>query len=195
MRFISVDIETSGLSSQNCQILEIGAVFDDLSNPKPIDKLPRFHTYVLNGQIKGEPYALSMHSTIFRRIATLEKPYSYLEVKDVTQAFIDWINIVCPDTKGEDSWKNISVAGKNYVTFDKVFLDQSIPEWKQRVRFSRRVIDPAILYWNEFDKILPDMETCMKRAGISGEVEHNSIADAIVVIKLIRNKLLKYKVK
>ena len=57
----------------------------------------------------------------------------------------------------------ISVAGKNFGTFDKLFLEK-LPRWKQVVKFRNRIIDPAILYvdWKN-DTALPGLEECKKR--------------------------------
>jgi DNA polymerase III epsilon subunit-like protein len=48
------------------------------------------------------------------------------------------------------------------------------------------------LYFDlENDDSLPDMKTCMQRAGIDGEVAHTAMEDALVVVKLLRNKFFK----
>ena len=49
---ISIDLETTGLNSETCQILEIGAVTSEGET---------FHCYVDNGLIQGEPYALQLN--------------------------------------------------------------------------------------------------------------------------------------
>jgi len=57
------------------------------------------------------------------------------------------------------------------------------------VRFRHRVLDPASLYFDpKIDAALPDMKTCMERAGIEGEVAHTAVHDAKVVIDLLRRK-------
>ncbi len=79
--YVSIDIETTGLNPENCQVLEIGAVIDD--GTTPIEDCPTFHCYVDHGLILGEPFAVSMHSTILRRIATREQGYTYLQPWEV----------------------------------------------------------------------------------------------------------------
>ena len=53
MPYVSIDIETTGLDPETCQILEIGAVFDNWT--LPIRDLPTFHCYVVHKQIVGSP--------------------------------------------------------------------------------------------------------------------------------------------
>jgi hypothetical protein len=73
-------------------IIEFGAVLDDLDLRMPIDSLPKFHCYLVKDSYCGEPYALSMHPTIFRRIAErgLEenrRKYSYLTANSLGNSF------------------------------------------------------------------------------------------------------------
>ena len=65
--YVSIDIETSGIDPKTCEIIEFAAVLDDLScaHPPSVDRLPSFHCYLAKDSYTGEPYALSMHSTIF----------------------------------------------------------------------------------------------------------------------------------
>ena len=69
MIYCSIDIETTGLDIEHCDIIEFAAVIDDLTDRKPLEELPRFHAYIAKRSLKGEPYALSMHQNIFRKIA------------------------------------------------------------------------------------------------------------------------------
>ena len=82
----------------------------------------------------------------------------------------------------------ITVAGKNFGTFDKKFLER-LPRWKQLIRTRSRLLDPSILYidW-ENDVDPPSLNTCKERAGISGEVSHNALEDAWDVIQVLRKK-------
>lgn len=82
----------------------------------------------------------------------------------------------------------INVAGKNFGTFDKLFLEK-LPRWQQLIRIKQRIIDPSILYvdWNK-DKELPGLQTCLSKAQIDHTVSHEALDDAIMVIKLLRKK-------
>ncbi len=182
--YVSIDIETTGLNPENCQILEIGAVIDD--GTTPIEHCPTFHCYIDHGLILGESFALSMHQTILRRIATREEGYTYLPSWDVVLKFRDFLKQHGLDPENE----KIIVAGKNYASFDARFLSK-LTGWDKHIKTHHRILDPAALYWQpETDGVeLPDTKTCMQRAGISGEVAHTAIEDAQVVIRLIRQAI------
>jgi hypothetical protein len=81
----------------------------------------------------------------------------------------------------------INVAGKNFGTFDKIFLQQ-LPWWKKLIIARLRLLDPAILCckFNE-DDTLPSLNICKERMGIKGEVTHNALEDAWDVIQVLRN--------
>ena len=80
----------------------------------------------------------------------------------------------------------LNVAGKNFGTFDKLFL-QELPWWQKLIRTRQRVLDPAILMvdWKK-DTSLPNLTTCKERAGIEGVVTHNALEDAWDVIEVLR---------
>jgi len=179
--YVSIDIETTGLDPNTCQILEIGAVIDDWETP--VDELPTFHCYVDNGQITGSPYALSMHPTILRRIAIKEEGYQYLVPDDVPVTFLGWLM----DKKVNPGLCPITCAGKNFAGFDRQFLER-LTYWKDCVPTNYRSIAPGSMYWNPREDMNgpPATETCMERAGIQGPVTHAAVEDAIVVVKLIR---------
>ena len=182
--YVSIDIETTGLNPENCQVLEIGAVIDD--GTAPITDCPTFHCYVDHGLILGEPFAVSMHPAILRRIATHEKGYTYLQPWEVATRFHDFLKENGLDPENE----KVFVAGKNYASFDARFL-RKLTNWDKHVRVHHRILDPAALYWRpEIDGVeLPDTKTCMERAGIDGEVAHTAVEDAIVVVRLIRHAI------
>ena len=182
--YVSIDIETTGLNPENCQILEIGAVIDD--GTTPIEKCPTFHCYVDHGLILGEPFAVSMHATILRRIATHEGGYTYLQPWEVATRFCDFLKEHGLDPENE----KIIAAGKNFASFDARFLSK-LTNWDKHVKTHHRILDPAALYWQpEIDGAqLPDTQTCMERADIPGEVAHTAVEDAQVVVRLIRHAI------
>lgn len=83
---------------------------------------------------------------------------------------------------------HINVAGKNFATFDKLFLEK-LPWFKKLIKIRQRVIDPAILFcdWVN-DNSLPNLQQCKNRSNIEGVVTHDALEDAWDVIQLLRTK-------
>jgi len=184
MKYVSIDIETTGLNPNTCSIIEFGAVIDDLSNPKPLNELQSFHRYIdcadSNKLIRGEPYALSMHGEIFKRLAERDTlKYGFCSPDRLTEEFYNFILEICK------SRFPITVAGKNFSGFDLRFL-RKLNNWEKLIKIHHRVIDPAILFWDPSDEKLPNTELCKVRAGIPGEVEHTAISDCLDIIQLVR---------
>jgi hypothetical protein len=102
----------------------------------------------------------------------------------------DFVNTIdgfeYPGIGGKAKPITLNVAGKNFGTFDKLFL-QELPWWQKLIRTRQRVLDPAILMvdWVS-DKSLPNLETCKFRADIQGIVTHNALEDAWDVIEVLR---------
>lgn len=199
MIYCSIDIETTGLNPNTCDILEFAAVLDDLNNPKPIDQLPSFQAcFIKETPIVGEPMALSMHGSILRQIADAQyKKLEYCEktkrrfmkIEDLPDALVCFFlkNNVPQEKNGRFK---VTVAGKNVAGFDLLFLKSKIKDWGP-ISLYQRVLDPAILYLDyQNDTAVPDMKTCMERADILGEVAHTALEDSLTVIKLLRHKLL-----
>jgi oligoribonuclease (3'-5' exoribonuclease) len=178
--FLSIDIETTGLDKDTCQIIEIGAIIDDFQKPHAVP--PMFHCYVVNNTYNGEPYALSMHSEIFRRMANKTKGYSYWVLDHAVLEFNNWLDSY---SKNGQVW---TVTGKNYAGFDDKFLSKH-RHWNQG-RLSHRVLDPGSMYFNPLtDTAVPNTAECMRRAGIEGRVAHTALEDATIVAELIQYKV------
>ncbi len=175
MRYASIDIETTGLNPDTCQILEIGIVIDDLEQPiNPIP--PTLHLYIKHDLIVGEPYALNMNARIIKILAENKLPNIVPEFKaeSLIQDFL-WTHF--PDKP--------TVAGKNFYGFDFRFINKV---WKH-LKFHHRAIDPASHFMRPDDETLPDLTTCLKRAEIQmheGFQLHTAVDDAKAVIRLIR---------
>jgi oligoribonuclease (3'-5' exoribonuclease) len=82
----------------------------------------------------------------------------------------------------------INVAGKNFASFDKHFLER-LPRWQQVIRIRQRIIDPSVIFtnWAE-DKAIPSLYECKQRAKIEGVVTHDALEDAWDVIQLLRTQ-------
>lgn len=166
MKYVSIDIETTGLNPKTCQIIEFGAVTNSGEE---------FHRYIRHDKIIGELHAITMNQAILSKL----EEYG-TDPKALAWEFREFL-----DTCGFDS--KINVAGKNYAGFDAKFLSK-IHNWDWRINTRLRVLDPAILYYRPGDTKLPDLQTCMKRAGMEGVVPHNAVEDARIVKELIGRK-------
>lgn len=190
--YVAVDLETTGLDENFCQVLEFGAVIDDWHSP--IKELPRFRKYirpydVIDGQpyIYGQPYALALNHEIIRKLASDDPA---MDAESCTEEalgahFADWLQ------SHDINPMRITGAGKNFSSFDRQFLKQ-IHDFAKHARFHHRAIDPAVFYWQpDIDDTLPDTKTCLERAGLDGRVAHTAVEDCISVIQLIRRGVRK----
>ncbi len=187
MKYISIDLETTGVNPKLNQILEFGAVIEDTNNPLPYDELPSFQTYIDNGDsLVGSPFALQMNSTILKRIATKEEGYTYVKPTKLGKLFKKWLQDNNIGSLIDNTKMKITVAGKNFGSFDLQFLN-NCKSFNKHIQISKRIIDPAILFvdW-ENDIELPNLKKCKELSNIEGEVTHNAVEDAIDVIKVLR---------
>jgi len=184
--YVSIDIETTGLDPETCQVLEIGAVIDDWK--KRIDELRQFRRVLVYEVVTGSPYAMALNADLLRQIANPEQPeqlgpnigWGFCKPDELGKQFAYWIRANNLDPL------NLQAAGKNFANFDMQFLYR-LPGFKDVIKFRHRVIDPAILYWRPFeDRGLPDSKTCYERAGLDNRVTHSAIGDALAVVQLVR---------
>ena len=71
MKYISIDVETTGLNPETCQILSIGAVIEDTQKQLDFEEIPKFHCTILKNErdiISGEIYALNMNRDLIESI-------------------------------------------------------------------------------------------------------------------------------
>jgi oligoribonuclease (3'-5' exoribonuclease) len=181
LTYVSVDIETTGLNPDGCQILEIGAVYDDWT--RPLADLPSFHCYMYYEEIIGQPFALALNAEILRTIANRHDNIKdrFLNEYEVATAFAAWLTKCGWDL----SQSSITPAGKNFASFDRQFL-KKLNHFEEEVHLHHRTLDPAMLFWLPCDTILPDSKTCYERAGLPGIVAHTALEDAKAVAWLLR---------
>jgi DNA polymerase III epsilon subunit-like protein len=68
MKYISIDIETTGLDPKTCQILSIGAVIEDTNTLIPFDELPKFHGVIKREHVSGSIFALNLNKDLIEEI-------------------------------------------------------------------------------------------------------------------------------
>lgn len=142
-----------------------------------------------------------------RRNLSLVKGIQFFKEEQVVEGFFRWLcdnNLVdynftdmrvlseegksYPALTSKTKPVSINVAGKNFASFDKIFLER-LPRWQQVIRIRQRIIDPSVMFtnWNE-DETLPNLHVCKQRAKIEGVVTHNALEDAWDVIQLLRTQ-------
>lgn len=203
MKYVSIDIETTGLDPENCQVLQIGAVIEDTHNVLPLDKLPRFECIVEHAEYTGSAYALWLNSNLLKTLGAMEslqkderldyrRSNNIIPAGTVSSSFYLWLtaNGFQPGAQGAVT---INVAGKNFASFDKNFLVK-LPGWLGKIQMRQRILDPAVLFmdWQK-DDALPNLNTCLQRSNFSGEVSHNALEDAIDVVRVFRAATDTYK--
>ena len=224
MKYISIDVETTGLEKDRYQILSIGAILEDTEKKLGFEEIPKFHAAILHNEITGSPYALNMNSKIIEAISQYQSAQDQDEKNDlvhmtgmqfyqedqVVEGFYRWLydngmvefdeRMMNAQMVRLDNGKSypmltskikpvtINVAGKNFASFDKHFLER-LPRWQQVIRIRQRIIDPSVIFtnWND-DKALPSLFECKQRAKIDGIVTHDALEDAWDVIQLLRTQ-------
>ena len=225
MKYVSIDIETTGLDTEKCEILSIGAVIEDTNNPLPLDQLPSFHVAIKRENITGSMFAINMNRDLIEKIVNYQTAQDQDEKNDLVQMtgmqflnedevaiefyYFLYANGLMDNKKPLENIQltnhgkygkvptinqktlpsgHLNVAGKNFGTFDKIFLEK-LPRWKQLIKMRNRILDPAILFvdWKS-DEALPGLGLCKERSNIEGEVTHNALEDAIDVVAVLRSK-------
>lgn len=188
MKYLSLDIETTGLDPDINQVIEVAAVVDDLESP--LIQLPVFHCLIAHKEyIFTNPKVVLMHERIFRELGrcTLTK-HDDCNLQGIpirTPANFAW-NLTYFLNQHFAPTDKITVGGKNVSGFDIPFIRYTWPEITER--FKHRCMDPAPLYFDrKIDNALPDLPTCCKRAGVDGGNLHSALDDAMAVIQLVRN--------
>lgn len=206
-KYVSIDIETSGLDPENCQILEFGAIVEDTEKKLSFDEIPKFKKVIYHEEIKGNAFALNMNARLLKILADYQSKYDKFNARKITleelKSFAkennittlkglvtDFYSFLEPHFNNGVDWGadkiEINVAGKNFGMFDYNFI-KKVPDIDRLVRFRSRVLDPAILCvdWKN-DSSLPGLLECKKRQNIEGIVTHDSIEDAWDVIQVLR---------
>lgn len=215
MKYVSIDLETTGLNENQDSILEFGAIIEDTAKQLPYEELPKFHALCVQKRIEGEPFALAMNSKVLQEICDQTKAaeFQYAVRRQFEQ------KADAPDGGGEPlisplpqpyyltpgnlleyfarfiaannlQHKPLIGAGKNFAGFDLQFIKR-LEGFEYLTKFHYRHIDVGTMYidW-ESDEIIPGTEECKRRAGLSDvTVKHRVLADAWDTIQLIRAKV------
>jgi oligoribonuclease len=173
MRYLSIDVETTGLDPARCQMIELAMVLED-SNARPrehVKQLPFFVEQVRYPAYYWEAFALGMHFKGELLNTLVEEAENVPILSDVVKHALEWLSKfdISPASK-------ITVAGKNFAAFDRLFIPPAILEC-----FERRVIDAGsvLIDWRE-----QRLKSLGELSHI--EVAHEALDDARTVIEVLR---------
>lgn len=194
MKFLSVDLETTGLKPGVHGVTEFGAVYTDVHGKVP---MKTFYRWINPEGFVWSQYCLDLHHNWLLNVNLRIKANNWFgnpkickDYKELAADFIAWVTTELGLDFYDKQNKIIKFtgAGKNFATFDLPFLKAiGFPEV-----FRHRVLDPVPLYVEKEDEVLPDFKTCKERAMRDGakfdtaEIAHTGIQDALDIVDLIR---------
>lgn len=190
MRYVSLDLETSGPDPLRHQVLELAVVVEDTKRPLPLAELPSFRRVLRYPELTGTPGALALNVRLLTELAEAPDgpaaPADHCAPTEVLGQLREFLLALGfrADAKGR---VRFILAGKNVASYDLLFL-RELPGWGTLVRSEPATLDPAAFYLNwHKDSRLPSMSICKARAQFPNtEVAHEALADALDVVQLLR---------
>ncbi len=190
MRYVSLDLETSGPDPLRHQVLELAVVVEDTKRPRPLAELPSFRRLLRYPELTGTAGALALNVRLLTEMADTKDgpaaPADHCTPPELLPQLRDFLlaQNFRPDPKGR---VRFVMAGKNVASYDLLFLRQ-LPGWGTLVRSEPATLDPAAFYLNwHKDSRLPSLSICKARAGQTDTtVAHEALADALDVVRLLR---------
>lgn len=185
MRYLSLDLETSGSNPERHQILELAAVVEDSRHPLPLAELPSFRRVVRHSEYAGTAGAIALNARLFAELARKEPNPKLCGPADLLPQLREFLLANGFKTDKKDCVA-VTMAGKNVAVFDLLFL-KMLPGYGTLVRAEPAMLDPAVFYLNwHKDSRLPTMSICKARANLGRDVAHEALADALDVVRLLR---------
>ena len=188
MRFVSIDLETTGPDPWVHEILEFAAIIYDTHRPVPRDEAPQFRVLLQPTFAQANAKALQMNQALVEELKapTFETiVVTSAALPDRFAAFLEQHGFL----RHERGTIRIQAAGKNFDKFDRIFLERQ-PHFRQRISLYRAALDPGLLYWNPASdkQWIPNMVACKKRAGFADTtVAHRALDDAWDVVQLVQH--------
>lgn len=186
MRYVSLDLETSGSNPRRHQVLELAAVIEDSRHPHPLAELPAFRRVVRHPEYVGTAGALALNARLLQELARKEPNPELCTPDELLPQLREFLlaHGFRVDGKGCVA---VTMAGKNIGVFDLGFLKE-LPGYGQLLRAEPAMLDPAAFYLNwHKDSRLPSLSICKARARFPDrEVAHEALADALDVVRLLR---------
>lgn len=198
MKYVAIDIETTGLDSAKDSIIEFAAVLDDLGEPKPLEELPVCRFLLHYDRLEVTPYCAALHHLLWKEMN--DTPYeNRLTWRDdhfgncgvlcdpgiLGDAFEEWLErngmkteaVVKGPSRVESAIYKINAGGKNFASFDMQFLKNG-PQTEygyglENIEFRHRVIDPTSFFWDihKDRESLPSTAACLERLRASSDFD------------------------
>jgi oligoribonuclease (3'-5' exoribonuclease) len=83
MKYVSIDIETTGIDNENTQTLSIGLVVEDTVDVKPLEELPQLEIAIVRERIEGEIFAINMNRQLIADILEYKMARTDEERKEI----------------------------------------------------------------------------------------------------------------
>lgn len=211
VKYISLDTETTGLDPNTSELLEVGLVIFDSEVPFVQTSENSLRIVLVKENIKGNLFAINMNINLLKEMLRVIPDFNDNEnksiIEDVQPNLTTWYVDLRPknildslyqyeDHENLDTLKyklveflskakvdgKLNIAGKNFANFDKGFLSK-YNCFKTSIlnRMRHRVLDVGSMFVTSEDSCIPDLNTCLKRAGINEEVPHCAVDDARLV--------------
>lgn len=191
MKYVSIDIETTGIDPTQSQLIEIAMIVDDTTKPTiPVQQLPTYHKYVKHDQYYGNVGAICMNERIFELLND-DVDKDIIHVNDLVRDMYEFLkqnHIILEKNENKNHVETHTVvpAGKNFASFDKLFIEK-LPHFDDKLfHFSYRVLDPATAFLRFEDSEIPDSECCANRSYTEFLHNHHAVDDANSVIEQLR---------
>jgi oligoribonuclease (3'-5' exoribonuclease) len=178
MKYVSLDLETTGLDPRTCQILMISAVVEDTERPDvPVRELPHFTCFVSHKEYRGQAKALHMNGWIFDILGRADGSIGHLP--GIGRVFPQEMAIVGLEAFLDENGGKLVLAGKNVAGFDIPFLIEA--GFDRDLYAHHRTIDAGSVFIDWSKSTPPSLSE------ISGQVvTHNAYDDACLVIECLR---------
>ncbi|UOR04474.1 3'-5' exonuclease [Hymenobacter aerilatus] len=186
MRYVSLDLETTGGNFERHQILELAAVVEDTKHLLPLAELPSFRRVVRHPEYVGSAGALALNARLLEELARKEPNPELCMPEELLPQLREFL-LAQGFKTDKKNCVTFTIAGKNVAVFDVPFL-RRLPGYGTLVRTEPATLDPAAFYLNwHKDTRLPTMQICKARAKFEDDtVAHEALADALDVVRLLR---------
>ena len=164
---LAIDIETSGLNPLKNQVLELGMVAWNGEEKRVLNWFVdwKFITWEV------ETFKF-LGSANVERLMVGEPRIKFFTLKKEIEKWLGKLDL-----------NNIVVVGKNFGKFDWWFLKNL------EIELPFRYLDiGSICFDPVFDKSIPNLLECKRRAGISGEVKHTALDDCEDYLRIVKWK-------